>query len=163
MSEQLGFASWIRQPPTRPSTTSWPARPAAVAAGRTHVPLPAALRVLLQPGRLCQTRREAELATDDWLRVLREARALGSVQCGFSGGEPLVRDDLEILVAEAHSSGFYTNLITSGVGLNETRVAELEGAGLDHVQLSFQDSAHAKLNDFLSNTKTFDLKQASPH
>jgi pyrroloquinoline quinone biosynthesis protein E len=101
---------------------------------------------------------ENELSTEDWLRVLREARAAGSVQCGFSGGEPLVRDDLEILVAEAHKLGFYTNLLTSGVGLTEARAAALKEAGLDHVQLSFQDSTK-ELNDFLSHTKTFDLKQ----
>jgi pyrroloquinoline quinone biosynthesis protein E len=99
-----------------------------------------------------------ELGTDDWLRVLREARAAGSVQCGFSGGEPLLRDDLEVLVAEAHRLGFYTNLLTSGVGLTETRAAALKQAGLAHVQLSFQDSTR-ELNDFLSHTKTFDLKR----
>jgi pyrroloquinoline quinone biosynthesis protein E len=99
-----------------------------------------------------------ELSTEDWLRVLREARAAGSVQCGFSGGEPLVREDLEILVAEAHRLGFYTNLLTSGVGLTEERAAALKQAGLDHVQLSFQDSSR-ELNDFLSHTKTFDLKR----
>ena len=100
----------------------------------------------------------SELSTDDWLRVLREARAAGSVQCGFSGGEPMVRDDLEVLVAEAHRLGFYTNLLTSGVGLTEARAAALKSAGLDHIQLSFQDSTK-ELNDFLSNTKTFDLKR----
>ena len=63
--------------------------------------------------------QEQELSTDGWLKVLREARALGSVQCGFSGGEPLLRDDLEVLVAEASSLGFYTNLLTTGVGLTE--------------------------------------------
>lgn len=99
-----------------------------------------------------------ELSTDDWLRVLREARAAGSVQCGFSGGEPLVRDDLEVLVAEAHRLGFYTNLLTSGVGLTEARATALEAAGLDHIQLSFQDSTK-ELNDFLTHTKTFDLKR----
>ena len=99
-----------------------------------------------------------ELGTEDWLRVLREARELGAVQCGFSGGEPLMRDDLELLVAEAHRLGFYTNLLTSGVGLTEQRAAALRAAGLDHVQLSFQDST-AELNDFLSHTRTFELKQ----
>jgi pyrroloquinoline quinone biosynthesis protein E len=79
------------------------------------------------------------------------------VQLGFSGGEPLARDDLEELVAEARRLGFYSNLITSGVGLNETRIAALKQAGLDHIQLSFQDSTK-ELNDFLSSTKTFDLK-----
>ncbi len=98
-----------------------------------------------------------ELATEDWLRVLREARALGAVQLGLSGGEPLARDDLEIIVAEAHRLGFYINLITSGVGLDETRIAALKAAGLDHIQLSFQDSSR-QLNDFLSSTRTFDLK-----
>jgi pyrroloquinoline quinone biosynthesis protein E len=102
-------------------------------------------------------RTEQELATDDWVRVLREARALGSVQLGLSGGEPLMRDDLETLVAEAHSLGFYINLITSGVGLNETRIKALKDAGLDHIQLSFQDSGR-EMNDFLSSTRTFELK-----
>src|SRR5207248_11487426 len=56
------------------------------------------------------TRRSSdlpELPTADWIRVLREARALGAVQLGLSGGEPLVREDLEPLVAEAHALGFY--------------------------------------------------------
>ncbi|MBC7859363.1 MAG: pyrroloquinoline quinone biosynthesis protein PqqE [Burkholderiaceae bacterium] len=101
---------------------------------------------------------ETELSTDDWLRVLREARAAGSVQCGFSGGEPMLREDLEILVAEAKKLGFYTNLLTSGVGLTEERIVKLKEAGLDHIQLSFQDSTK-ELNDFLTHTKTFELKQ----
>ncbi|MFN3985630.1 MAG: pyrroloquinoline quinone biosynthesis protein PqqE [Rhodocyclaceae bacterium] len=104
------------------------------------------------------TTAAAELDTAGWLRVLAEARAAGSVQCGFSGGEPLLRDDLEELVAEARRLGFYTNLLTSGVGLSEARAAALKAAGLDHVQLSFQDSTR-ELNDFLSHTRTFDLKQ----
>jgi pyrroloquinoline quinone biosynthesis protein E len=98
-----------------------------------------------------------ELTTVEWIDVLRQARALGAVQLGFSGGEPLVRDDLEELVAEARRLGFYSNLITSGVGLTETRIAALKEAGLDHIQLSFQDSTR-ELNDFLSSTKTFELK-----
>ena len=100
----------------------------------------------------------SELDTEAWLRVISEARALGAVQIGFSGGEPLVRDDLEILVAHARRLGFYTNLITSGVGLNEARIAALKEAGLDHIQLSFQDSTR-ELNDFLSSTRTFELKR----
>ena len=103
------------------------------------------------------TAHGGELQTDEWLRVLREARALGAVQFGLSGGEPLMRDDLEIIVAEARKLGFYSNLITSGVGLNETRIRAFKLAGLDHIQLSFQDSTR-ELNDFLSSTRTFELK-----
>lgn len=102
-------------------------------------------------------RQEDELDTEGWLRVLREGRELGAVQCGLSGGEPLLRDDLEVIVAEAHRLGYYTNLLTSGVGLTEARAAALKDAGLDHVQLSFQDSTR-EMNDFLSHTKTFGLK-----
>jgi PqqA peptide cyclase len=82
---------------------------------------------------------------------------MGAVQLGLSGGEPLTRDDLEFIVAEAHTLGFYTNLVTSGVGLNEKRIQALKTAGLDHIQLSFQDSTR-EMNDFLSSTRTFELK-----
>ncbi|MGQ4878117.1 pyrroloquinoline quinone biosynthesis protein PqqE [Billgrantia sp. LNSP4103-1] len=81
-----------------------------------------------------------ELTTDEWVEVLTQARAMGAVQMGFSGGEPLVRRDLETLVGEARRLGFYTNLITSGLGLDEARIAALREAGLDHIQISLQAS-----------------------
>ncbi len=99
-----------------------------------------------------------ELSTEDWIRVLRQGRELGATQLGFSGGEPLMRSDLEVLVAEASKLGYYSNLITSGVGLDERRIAALKEGGLDHIQVSFQDSTR-EMNDFLSSTRTFDLKQ----
>ena len=98
-----------------------------------------------------------ELTTEQWLDVIRQGRKLGAAQLGFSGGEPLLRDDVEELIGEAHKLGYYTNLITSGIGLTETRIARMKELGLDHIQLSFQDSTR-EMNDFLSSTKTFDLK-----
>ena len=98
-----------------------------------------------------------ELSTEQWFDVMRQARRLGAAQLGFSGGEPLLRDDLEDLVGEGRRLGFYTNLITSGIGLTEARLARMKELGLDHIQLSFQDSTR-EMNDFLSSTKTFDLK-----
>ncbi|MEY4729743.1 MAG: hypothetical protein RL020_901 [Pseudomonadota bacterium] len=100
---------------------------------------------------------DGELTTEEWVRVLREGRAMGAAQLGLSGGEPLMRDDLEIIVGEARKLGYYSNLITSGIGLNEKRIAKFKENGLDHIQLSFQDSTR-ELNDFLSSTKTFELK-----
>ncbi|MGH2901565.1 MAG: radical SAM protein, partial [Solirubrobacteraceae bacterium] len=83
--------------------------------------------------------RNAELDGETWRRVLREAEALGVVQVNFSGGEPLLRDDLETLIAEAHALELYTSLITSGVPLERARLAKLQASGLDAFQLSFQD------------------------
>jgi len=81
-----------------------------------------------------------ELSTDDWKRVLTQARELGVLQLGLSGGEPLVRKDLEELAAHARGLGLYTTLVTSGLGLTRSRAEELRQAGLEHVQISLQDS-----------------------
>ncbi|ENU09256.1 pyrroloquinoline quinone biosynthesis protein PqqE [Acinetobacter calcoaceticus] len=93
-----------------------------------------------------------ELTTQEWFDVFDQARQMGAVQLGFSGGEPLVRQDLEELVAHAHQQGFYTNLITSGMGLTEQRIADLKQAGLDHIQVSFQASDPV-VNDALAGSK----------
>ena len=98
-----------------------------------------------------------ELTTDQWKDVLRQARKMGAAQLGFSGGEPLVRDDLEELIGEAHQLGYYTNLITSGVGLTEERISKMKSLGLDHIQLTFKAVIYY-MNDLLSSTETLELK-----
>jgi pyrroloquinoline quinone biosynthesis protein E len=98
-----------------------------------------------------------ELSTEEWKRVLREARELGSLQLGFTGGEPLLRDDLEELVGYANELGFYTNLITSGIGLTETRLQALKDAGLKQIQLSIQSSRQA-LTDELVGARAHEIK-----
>lgn len=99
-----------------------------------------------------------KLGTEDWLRVLREGRAMGAVQLGFSGGEPLLRRDLEVIVAEARRLGYYSNLITSAYGLDEARIAALKEAGLDHIQVSFQ-ALDEELNDYMAGTEVFRHKK----
>ena len=81
-----------------------------------------------------------ELDTATWMRVMDEAAALGVLQIHLSGGEPAARRDLLQLVRHAASVGLYSNLITSGVTLDARALAALADAGLDHVQLSFQDA-----------------------
>jgi PqqA peptide cyclase len=85
-------------------------------------------------------RASAELDTATWRRVFAEAAALGVLQVHFSGGEPLVRRDLVELVAHATKVGLYVNLITSGIRLDADRLDRLVEAGLEHVQISVQDS-----------------------
>ena len=84
--------------------------------------------------------RKQELTTEQWIDVLGQARELGAVQLGFSGGEPLVRPDLAVLIQEATNLGFYTNLITSAIGLDAAKIAAFKAAGLNHIQISFQGS-----------------------
>ncbi len=99
-----------------------------------------------------------ELTTEQWIQTLRDARKLGAIQLGISGGEPLLRDDIEDIVVEAKKLGYYSNLITSGVGLTEKRIQAFKDGGLDHIQLSMHDITE-EINNFITNTKTFQLKQ----
>jgi pyrroloquinoline quinone biosynthesis protein E len=92
------------------------------------------------------TSRSEELATADWLRVFSEAAALGVLHLHLTGGEPLARPDLAEMIEGARKSRLYTNLITSGIGLSRDRLAQLVEAGLDHIQLSFQDSSEGQAN-----------------
>jgi pyrroloquinoline quinone biosynthesis protein E len=96
-------------------------------------------------------RQGEELSTAEWIEVFRQARELGAAQLGFSGGEPLVRQDLVELIAAARELGYYTNLITSGIGLTEAKVAAFAEAGLDHIQISFQ-AADEELNNLLAGS-----------
>jgi pyrroloquinoline quinone biosynthesis protein E len=105
-------------------------------------------------------RTSTELATDDWTRVFAQARALGVLQLGLSGGEPLVRRDLEVLVAHARSVGLYSTLVTSGLGLTPARAARLKDAGIDHIQISFQDAERASA-ETIAGTRSWDAKHAA--
>src|ERR1700733_4267122 len=92
------------------------------------------------------TARSEELASSDWLRVFREAAALGVLHLHLTGGEPLARPDLAEMIAGAREARLYTNLITSGIGLSRERLQHLVDSGLDHIQLSFQDSEEGSAN-----------------
>jgi pyrroloquinoline quinone biosynthesis protein E len=95
---------------------------------------------------------QAELSTEEWISVFRQAGTLGMLHAHFSGGEPLARADLTELIAAARAAGLYTNLITSGIGLNEPRLQTLVNAGLDHIQVSFQDS-HEEAANWIAGAK----------
>src|SRR5436190_19651011 len=98
-----------------------------------------------------------ELTTEEWQRVIREATALGVLQIGFSGGEPLARGDLAELIRAAREAKLYTNLITSGIGLDDNRLRALRDAGLDSIQLSFQ-SDEPSLADEIAGARAHERK-----
>ncbi len=84
--------------------------------------------------------REDELSAAEWARVFDEAASLGVLQLHLSGGEPMSRRDAVEIVRAGSAAGLYTNLITSGIGLDRARLAQLAEAGLDHIQVSIQDT-----------------------
>jgi pyrroloquinoline quinone biosynthesis protein E len=92
--------------------------------------------------------RAGEIGTEVWARVFREAAALGVLHVHLTGGEPVLRPDLEELVRAGRAANLYVNLITSGIGLNEAKLDALIDAGLDHLQLSFQDAEEAPANEY---------------
>lgn len=94
--------------------------------------------------------RGDELDTDRWADVMRQAASLGVLQVHLSGGEPTARKDLSEIIAAAKDAGIYTNLITAGVLLARQRLKEYKKAGLDHVQISIQDS-EAENADHIAN------------
>jgi pyrroloquinoline quinone biosynthesis protein E len=104
-------------------------------------------------------RTDQELTTPDWQRVFQQAAALGILHVHLTGGEPLARKDLPELIRSARQAGLYVNMITSGVGLSEDRLFSLVDAGLEHLQLSFQDIDEAAANH-IAGTRAHAVKLA---
>ncbi|WP_410576707.1 pyrroloquinoline quinone biosynthesis protein PqqE [Amycolatopsis sp. lyj-108] len=101
--------------------------------------------------------RDGELSTEEWISVLSQARELGVLQVHMSGGEPLARPDLPVLVEHAAKLGCYVNLVTSGLGLTESRLDDLVERGIAHIQLSVQ-GATAERADRLAGARAHDRK-----
>lgn len=97
--------------------------------------------------------RGSELSTEVWSRVFQQAAKAGVLQADLTGGEPLARTDIADLIRAARSAGLYVNLITSGLPLDEAKLAALVEEGLDHFQLSFQ-GAREDTADEISGTKS---------
>jgi PqqA peptide cyclase len=105
-------------------------------------------------------RYRQELTTEEWVRTIEQAAKLGVVQIGFSGGEPLLRKDLTVLVKTAATAGIYSTLVTAGTLLTLDLATQLQDAGLDHVQISIQDS-HASASDWIAGTRSHERKLAA--
>jgi pyrroloquinoline quinone biosynthesis protein E len=130
--------------------TAPPTNPLALIAELTHR---CPLHCVYCSNPLELTARSTELPTETWSSVFQQAAALGVLQADFTGGEPLARPDILDLIKSARAAGLYVNLITSGLPLDEQKLAQLVEAGLDHLQLSFQ-GADADTAEEISGTKS---------
>jgi pyrroloquinoline quinone biosynthesis protein E len=100
-----------------------------------------------------------ELTTAQWANVFRQAAALGALQLHLSGGEPTLRADLPELVRAARDADLYVNLITAGTLLDDPKLDQLRASGLDHIQLSLQDSDRDAA-EMVAGTRCFERKLA---
>jgi pyrroloquinoline quinone biosynthesis protein E len=103
-----------------------------------------------------------ELSTEQWMRTFSEAAELGVVQVHLSGGEPMVRKDLPELIRHARSCDLYTNLVTGGTMLDEEKLRRLRDCGLDHVQLSLQDTDR-RAAELVAGVRSYDKKLQIAH
>jgi radical SAM protein with 4Fe4S-binding SPASM domain len=91
--------------------------------------------------------KEGELSTDECHRVLDDVLAVNpALLLILSGGEPLVRDDLEEIAEHASSAGATVVVGTNGVGLTDERIRSLKGAGVRGVAVSV-DSLRSSYHD----------------
>jgi pyrroloquinoline quinone biosynthesis protein E len=104
-------------------------------------------------------RSREEMSTEDWQLTFRQVAALGMLHLYLTVGEPLVRKDMEELIAAARDAGLYVNMIMSGVGLYDHGFTNPVRAVLDHLQLGFQDLDEASA-DHVAGTRAHAIKLA---
>ena len=98
-----------------------------------------------------QTGEKYEMTTAPIKSVIDQAKELGVIQVVFTGGEPLMREDITELVAHAHEAGLITRVITNGLLLNRALVKDLKKAGLTQCSVSIDDAdpeIHDRLRGF---------------
>jgi len=139
-----------------PRAVDLPAKPFSLIAEVTHR---CPLHCLYCSNPVEMKRAQEELSTEDWKRVFQQAAEMGVLHLHLTGGEPLARRDLAELIAAGRAAGLYVNMITSGVGLTEQRLEGLVQAGLEHLQLSFQDLEEVSA-DFIAGTRAHAIKLA---
>jgi len=141
---------------TSPTPSPVPSTPLSLIAELTHR---CPLHCLYCSNPIEMQRAESELSTEDWRRVFQQAAQMGVLHLHLTGGEPLARKDLPELIRAGRDAGLYVNMITSGVGLTEERLGGLVEAGLEHLQLSFQDLEETSANH-IAGTRAHAIKLA---
>src|SRR5919108_1373369 len=71
-------------------------------------------------------RYRSELETEHWTRVFAQARRLGVLQLALTGGEPMLRRDLDELVAAGRAARLYSTLVTEATLFTRERAERLK-------------------------------------
>lgn len=105
-------------------------------------------------------RRPGSVSREKLLAVVAEIKALGTATLGLTGGEPLLRDDLEALLAAARPE-MATILFTSGHGLDAARAKRLAAAGVTNVTVGLESSDPAAHDRVRGRSGSFDEAAAA--
>lgn len=93
-----------------------------------------------------------ELTKEEICDLIDSARELGCLEVSFFGGEPLLKPEINELVAYTSRRGMLTTVFTNGLLLTQTKVRELKDAGLDYCNVSL-DSASPEHHNLLRGVK----------
>ena len=102
-------------------------------------------------GSSCAEPLADELTTDEALNLCNQIAELGLKWITLSGGEPLTRKDIPLLVKRLSSLGVAVNIITNGWLLNKETAQELKDSGISTVAISIDGTP--ELHDEIRNTK----------
>ncbi len=108
---------------------------------------------LVQPGR-------RRMEVDDYARVARESMALGAVNFSFQGGEPLLFQDLGRTIRACRPGLNVISVTTNGTLLDEDKVSELKGLGVDILTVSLDSSIAEEHDGFRGLPGCFDKTMA---
>lgn len=90
--------------------------------------------------------KKSELTTDELILLIKDIKKLGATEIVFTGGEPLLREDILKLINYAHEIGLISRLITNGILLDDALVGDLKKAGLNWCSISI-DSPKPNAHD----------------
>jgi len=99
-------------------------------------------------------KRERDLSTDQWIAIVKAVQDLGTACIGLTGGEPLMRDDIEQML-EAIDDRSMTILFTNGKDLSRERAESLKRSGLFILAVSLDSSHEARHNEIRGDDKAF--------
>lgn len=134
----------------------------ALLSGRRLNPVSAFLSVTSRctfecPHCSARKRKSGELDTETWRSVIRQLLDLHCAIVGFTGGDPILREDLPELVREASSGGAAVILFTTGQGFDKDMAEKLREAGLWAVCFSLDRADPDEFNRFRNNPDAFEF------
>lgn len=95
-----------------------------------------------------------ELATYQWKNVIKDASSIGAQTIVFSGGEPLLREDIFDLITSVKNNSMNACITSNGYFIDNEIASRLYQSGVGVVNISIEGPP--KIHDYLRGRGTFD-------